>query len=72
MNLAVSTTTVVMPVANAPNAVDQHVLPVAAALSLPMHHHAGLRKRKRKKRADGIERDQTVGDAVEENQQPGG
>ena len=50
--------------------VDQRALhPVRAAIFPPVHDHAGLRKREGQKRADGVERDQPVGDAAEKNQQ---
>ena len=50
--------------------IDQRALqPVRAAIFPPVHDHAGLRKREGQKRADGIERDEPVGDAAKENQQ---
>src|SRR5229473_1589724 len=39
------------------------------ALSPPMHHHAGLRKREGQKSADGIERNEPIGDTTEENEE---
>ena len=42
--------------------------PIRTAIFSPMHDHAGLRKREGQKRADGIERDQPVGDAAEKNE----
>ena len=42
--------------------------PTRTAIFPPMHDHAGLREREGEKRADGIERDQPVGDAAEKNE----
>src|SRR5260370_40119807 len=39
------------------------------ALSPPMHHHAGLRKREGQKSANGIERDEPIGDTTEKNEE---
>ena len=55
------------------NTVDDHALECAfAALSLPVHHHAGLREREGKKGPDGKERDQAVGYAAEDDEQERG
>ena len=49
--------------------VDQSALhPVRTAIFPPVHDHPGLRKREGEKRADRVERDQTVGDAAEKNE----
>src|SRR6267378_7398339 len=40
-----------------------------AALSPPVHHHAGLRKREGQESADGIERDEPIGDTAEKNEE---
>ncbi len=63
-NLATSTTSVVMPVATAPSPLT-NMRSGCAALSLPVHHHAGLRQREGHERADGVQRNQPVGDAAE-------
>src|SRR5258707_13640493 len=38
-----------------------------AALSPPVHHHAGLRKSEGQESTDGIERDEPIGDAAKKN-----
>ena len=43
-----------------------------AALFAPMLHHAGLRKRERQERADGVQRNQAVRDALKKNEQESG
>src|ERR1700738_4188830 len=37
------------------------------AISPPVHHHAGLRKREGQKSADGVERDEPIGDTAKKN-----
>ena len=52
--------------------VDECVFaPVRTAVLPPMHHHSGLRQSEGEKCADGVERDETVSDALEKNQQRG-
>src|SRR5208337_4127715 len=42
---------------------------VRTAISPPVHHHAGLRKREGQKRPHGKQRDEPVGNAAKKNQQ---
>src|ERR1700681_4688807 len=38
------------------------------AISPPVHHHAGLRKREGQESADGIERNEPIGDTAKKNE----
>src|SRR6266446_8155704 len=40
-----------------------------AAISQPVHHHAGLGKREGQESADGIERDEPIGDTAKKNEE---
>ena len=69
-NFATSTTTTVMPVTNAPSPLTSALFSQCGpAIFPPVHDHAGLRKREGQKGADGVERDQPVGDAAKKNEQ---
>ena len=53
--------------------VDRRFLkPMLPAMLPPVHHHARLRKREGQKSADGIERDQPIGDAAKKNEKAAG
>ena len=50
--------------------VDEHAQAgCGAAMLHPVHDHAGLREREGHESADGVERDEAVGDAAEEDEQ---
>ena len=71
-NLVTSTTMVVTPVANAPRPLTNMRTVSAALGALPVHDHAGLGQREGQERADGVEGDQAVGDAAEDDEQQRG
>ncbi len=49
--------------------VDECALqPMRTAIFPPVHDHAGLRKREGQKSADGIERDESIGDTAKKNE----
>ena len=70
INFATRTTRVVMPGSDGPQSVYENVAGHARTLSpLPMHDHAGLGQGEGGECANGIERDKTIGDTAEDDQQ---
>src|ERR1700734_340255 len=71
-NLATRTTRTVMPVAKAPKPVEKNRGESPRAPDTPpVHDHACLREREGEEGADGIERDEAVRDAAEDDEQNG-
>ena len=68
-NFATSTTSSVTPVASAPTPLIDIAGRAGPPRAQPVRDHAGLRQREGQERADGEERNQSIGDAAEDDQQ---